>query len=1016
MVVTSRRAAASRGREELPFCSVSLSSVPAGTVTPLKELLRRRGSAKDGEGRGEGSARDGEGRAGRPPPEEKGGVAGGEKPPRAGPGCWLKRRACEPPAHESPAKIFQRMKARARRQERRPAGSCPGDLLLTPTLNPAELRRKLRGPAGAAGGQGPAGLPELTHTLIPENPITKALAPDPLVLESPQKFFLRVKQKLQQRQRDPTPSNLIKQNIPPSTTTEKPLIKSTSVEQHRNNPTECVASNTDDQDVFLIESTDADDEMSQNAVISPVNLKFPPCKNEDQLEERWRNRQAKREELQDRREMQTSSKQAAHGVEKILETNSQKSSQCFCSITLSSPRACISRKQKLKKGREVPLRKPVNMDQVAGKADEEKIVYLTHWRIKVLDGSAAVCVEGKEKDMKDELWCSSAIVERVARNKVKSSSGWTYSLHGKINSDLMRKEGFPYRFIRRFAYGFPQNWAECVEKFLEEKRRKEVKQNTGEIKERDSVVGTEMLKDAEESAREVKKPETRNNTTYEVLPENDESACRTPKRSSMLTNSSRVYTRSGRLVIPPLNFWCGQREFVDQNLDVTVSEGGTDYVSMMLSSERSQRKATFISEKNKRKEVTKATKERPKKQSKGKNSEKVPKVPARSKRETKSSGGKVARLIISDDDDESDGVINSRKNKRQLFVKLTPLNTKMVNSHSGDSRNPRMTKEKRETECGELSMYQQAYKCSLRSPKRLPGKRLTEELSSKDEEEESSEDTPLFVKRRYKPSLKRDTQKSKSSSKSSEDDANKVSCEERPASHAAGSQRVPAGEGNAPSGESGPSHPPGKAVRTRSRTNTPRYFLELDTEPETSEEEFCRKKRNSKVSDKNPDCKVSNTAKSSAAKSREPGREKVQKSLELFPRATEDWSEEELQRLYRAIAALPKHRNGFWVEVAMAVGSRSAEECHQRYTEEQAKGSKARAKKSAVKPEQQVRVDKEPVTVTAKVGTFKRKQQMRDFLDRLPKDNHDDVFTATPFQSRRVKPVLHRSGQPPPVT
>lgn len=46
---------------------------------------------------------------------------------------------------------------------------------------------------------------------------------------------------------------------------------------------------------------------------------------------------------------------------------------------------------------------------------------------------------------------------------------------------------------------------------------------------------------------------------------------------------------------------------------------------------------------------------------------------------------------------------------------------------------------------------------------------------------------------------------------------------------------------------------------------------------------------------------------------------------------------------------------------------------------------------------------KEPVTITAKVGTLKRKQQMRDFLDHLPKDNHDDVFTATPFQNRRVK-------------
>lgn len=54
-----------------------------------------------------------------------------------------------------------------------------------------------------------------------------------------------------------------------------------------------------------------------------------------------------------------------------------------------------------------------------------------------------------------------------------------------------------------------------------------------------------------------------------------------------------------------------------------------------------------------------------------------------------------------------------------------------------------------------------------------------------------------------------------------------------------------------------------------------------------------------------------------------------------------------------------------------------------------------------------VHVDKkEPVTITAKVGTFKRKQQMRDFLEHLPKDNHDDIFTATPFQNQRVK-VTH---------
>ncbi|NXQ43052.1 M18BP protein, partial [Catharus fuscescens] len=126
------------------------------------------------------------------------------------------------------------------------------------------------------------------------------------------------------------------------------------------------------------------------------------------------------------------------------------------------------------------------------------------------------------------------------------------------------------------------------------------------------------------------------------------------------------------------------------------------------------------------------------------------------------------------------------------------------------------------------------------------------------------------------------------------------------------------------------------------------------------------------------------------------------------------WSEKELQKLHRAIAALPKHRSGFWQDVAMAVGSRSAQECQGRYLEEQqGKGSKQQPRKAtAGKSEQKGTsilpfcldpADKKEAVITAKVGTLKRKQQMREFLEQLPKDNHEDVFTATPFQSRRVQ-------------
>ncbi|NXA35653.1 M18BP protein, partial [Eudromia elegans] len=97
----------------------------------------------------------------------------------------------------------------------------------------------------------------------------------------------------------------------------------------------------------------------------------------------------------------------------------------------------------------------------------QKKVCLTSWRIKVISNNTAVCVEGKRTDMKDLPWHSNAVVERIAHNQVKTLSGNIYLLQGKIDSASMRKEGFPYRFIKRFMYGFSKKWKEYVEDLLE---------------------------------------------------------------------------------------------------------------------------------------------------------------------------------------------------------------------------------------------------------------------------------------------------------------------------------------------------------------------------------------------------------------------------------------------------------------------------------------------------------------------------------------------------------------------
>ncbi|NWZ72833.1 M18BP protein, partial [Acrocephalus arundinaceus] len=102
---------------------------------------------------------------------------------------------------------------------------------------------------------------------------------------------------------------------------------------------------------------------------------------------------------------------------------------------------------------------------------EQKKICLSSWRIKVLPGNTAICVEGKRRDMRQMLWHSSAITERITHSQVRTSSGNVYQLQGRIDSAAMKSEGFPYRFIKIFSYGFSRRWKDHVEEFLEERRR-----------------------------------------------------------------------------------------------------------------------------------------------------------------------------------------------------------------------------------------------------------------------------------------------------------------------------------------------------------------------------------------------------------------------------------------------------------------------------------------------------------------------------------------------------------------
>ncbi|XP_064278833.1 mis18-binding protein 1 [Passer domesticus] len=973
IIATPSRLSAFR---EPPLLSVSLSSIPAGTLTPLKELLpgRRGGAAADSRAAGP------ERRAG---PESRP-AAGAERPP--------KRRAPEPPGQESPAKIFQRMKARAEQQRR-----AARDVILSPAAPP---RR-------------PDTAPPAAEPVLPQSPRMEPLEvppAEPLLLETPQKFFLRVKWQLQQQQAIP-PSTKTQQNVPPSRTVGNPSVQPACAEQPGNEPAEAVNSDKDDVDVFVVESVevDADEDMSQSTVAPPLPVNSTPWENGDGVTGRWGNGEAKRTELpEDRRELQPSKKPAAPAVEKAPDTNPGNPSQRFCNILLSSP-VQIPRKQKWAEDPRVPLDK-APADQPAGNAHKEKNICLSNWRIQVLSGNTAICVEGKRKDMRQLLWHSSAITERVTHNQVQTSSGAVYLLQGKIDSAAMRKEGFPYRFIKKFTFGFSRRWKEYVEEFLEERRRKERAQESGgEANEHiDSVEGTDALEAAGDSASKAKKPALRN-ATYEVSPENHENIFITPNPSSR-RGSSEVYTRSGRLVKPPLSYWCGQREFVDQDMNVTVQNGWVDYLKGMLSSEKPKRKTRFIS-KNKPKEGVKTREEVRKSQSTGKSSQRG----ATSRAGPRSAGSRKHRRVLSDDEEYDPGIRGT--NTRSLLpARGAALETKVL--HEQSSRALRAAR--RAAGSAEPSGHTDYRSCLRSAKQRRPGneRALGSQESSQEEEEESREDTPLLIRRKKKSILKPESQNQKpcSGSKGCWDDANK-SCGQRTGKPSrnvlvrlsgpeSSEESEPPSEGKT-SSESSASPGPAQARSTRGRPNPARCRVISDTEPESGKEEIHSEDSNARVAQSKTSHGVCNSARPSAVKPREA---KGQKPLELFTRADDGWSEKELQKLYKAIAALPKHRSSFWQEVAMAVGSRSVQECQDKYLEEQEeKCSKQQPRKKTTAEKSEKKDEKEP-EITAKMGTLKWKQQMREFLEHLPKDNYDDVFTATPFQKRMVQlPALRKS-------
>ncbi|KAM9842945.1 mis18-binding protein 1 [Aulostomus maculatus] len=108
----------------------------------------------------------------------------------------------------------------------------------------------------------------------------------------------------------------------------------------------------------------------------------------------------------------------------------------------------------------------------------------------------------------------------------------------------------------------------------------------------------------------------------------------------------------------------------------------------------------------------------------------------------------------------------------------------------------------------------------------------------------------------------------------------------------------------------------------------------------------------------------------------------------------DQWSEAELNTLQQAVSSFPKHIIGYWTNVARMVGTHSAEECHNKHmshgTDQTPVKKNDKTKRNLAKAPKEADL---PV-ISARVGTLRRKQQVRQFLEAMPRDDVEDVFSS----------------------
>lgn len=882
--------------------------------------------------------------------------------------------------YESPGKIFQRMKEKVLRNklEQTSRDSSLLDQLSSESTKTFALNRHEKR--------------QLQHTYLCEEKENKSY--NSSVKESSE--FPLVKQKIQHQEvKKAVQHNLtyefpvlnqVQENISTTKVSNQALSRAQLTEQILHPRENMIATTQSKKDTFVIEDCESACEKFQNTNTETLSTNCVPTKNGSQLmvtDSEMTTEGTSQQEIKDRNE-----KTVPREIDLI---DSMKDT---CKIVLASPRLHVTIPRRSK--RNVSKLSPPNVfEAVTDEVKKTQVIQLQEWMIKVINNNTAICVEGKLIDITNVYWHSNVIIERIKHNELKTISGNIYILKGIIDRISMKEAGYPNYLIRKFMFGFPQNWKEHIDNFLKQLRAGEKNREKARQKQKIGRFVSDIRKSVKNNRGENETAVLqRASNTYDLDCGNSE--LKNNKHSRLLGTTELNICHGNCQNKPPLRLQDDQKNNTIQN------GGGYDLLNQELAGKKNKKLPS----------------------KKLKNHERI--IESQKQERTEELNVPIDILTSREQFFSKEERKYMTFHQKEAYILVTPLKSKSAIEKRCKKYNLSsatittiaefaMPKHQKESESDLNETVSPVTKSTV-----TPENTFEYSMGHKNNKEESIECDFLTVNQQIKiPSPKSqqmvslDLKNTRLLSKL-EKTKNQVAMpfdKHQSFSDLTGEESKIENKIKRKAGvdKTRARNTTGTVVHLRkSSSNTTRA---MESETDESDNEFFIKKKKARSS-------AQETLQKSNVRNELPiieaaGSDKTKRyPLKCLPRSIQDeeWNENELHRLHCAVASLPKHKPGFWSNVSMAVGSRSPEECQRKYMEDpQGKGSQKHViKKKPANPKGQNGkrgdADKnQTIKITAKVGTLKRKQQMREFLEQLPKDDHDDFFsTTTPLQNRRV--------------